>query len=65
MSHANFGYNNSIHSSTKQKPIDEINGYSDTKDPLNVDINEKLINNYVESHREKIKEIYKKLNEVI
>lgn len=63
MPYAILSYNNSIHSATKQKPIDVINGHLNTKDPLNIDINEKFINNYIENHRDKTLEIYKNLNE--
>ena len=63
MPYAILGYNNSIHSVTKQKPIDVINGHLNSKDPFNLDLNEKLLNNYIHEHRELTKEIYKKLNE--
>lgn len=58
-----LGYNNSIHSVTKQKPIDIINGHLNSKDPFNIDINQTLLNNYIQEHRDSTKEIYKKLNE--
>lgn len=63
MPYAILGYNNSIHSTTKQKPIDIINGHLNTKDPFDIDINQKLINNYIQEHRDTTKEIYKTLNE--
>ena len=63
MPYALLGYNNSIHTVTKQKPIDIVNGHLNTKDPFCIDINETLVNNYIHEHRELTKEIYKKLNE--
>lgn len=57
-----LGYNNSIHSVTKRKPVDIINGHLDTKDPLNIDINEKLINNQVKKHRDITEELYRNMN---
>lgn len=62
MPYAILGYNNSIHSVTNQKPIDIINGHLNTKDPFDININEKLINNYIQEHRELTQEIYKNLN---
>lgn len=46
MPYAIFSDNNFDHFSTQQKPIAPFDGHLDTKDPLNVDMNEKLINNF-------------------
>lgn len=63
MPYAILGYNNSIHSTTKQKPIDVINGHLNTKDPFDININEQLMNNYIQEHRDFTSEIYRQLNE--
>lgn len=63
MPYAILGYNNSIHSVTKQKPIDIINGHLNTKDVFDINLNEKLINNYIQEHREATREIYKQIND--
>jgi hypothetical protein len=63
MPYAILGYNTSIHSMTKMRPIDILNGHIDSQDPFDVDIKKTLINNYTQQHREKTKTIYKKLNE--
>ena len=65
MPYALIGYNNSIHSTTNQKPMEILNGHLDSQDPLDIDISRTLINNYTQQHREKTKAIDKELNERI
>lgn len=64
MPYAVLGYNNSFHSVTKQKPISVINGHLDTKDPFDIEVNQVLLNNYIENHKEKTKLIYEKIHEI-
>lgn len=63
MPYAILGYNHSVHSATKQRPIDVLNGHLDPADPFDIDINRTLVNNYTEQHREKTKAIYSELNQ--
>lgn len=63
MPYAILAYNSSIHSTTKQKPIEILNGHLDTQDPFDVDVNRMLLNNYTEQHREKTKLLYEQLNQ--
>lgn len=62
MSYTILGYNNSIHSTTKHKPIDVINYYLNTKDPFR-NINKHLINKYIQELRDFTSEIYRQLND--
>lgn len=62
MLYAILGYNNSIHSITKQKPIDVINGHLTTRDPFDINLDNALLNNYISQHREKTKELYAKIH---
>lgn len=65
MLYALLAYNHSIHSVTKQKPIDILNGHIDPTDPFDIDVNRRLINNYTENHREKAKIMYSEINKKI
>lgn len=63
ITYAILAYNHTIHSVTNLKPIDIINGHVSSDDPFDIDINKILITDYIESHREKSKILYSKLNE--
>lgn len=63
MPYAIFGYNHSIHSTTKQKPIDIMSGHIDTKDPFDIDANQVLLNNYMQQHKEKTQLMYQRIHE--
>lgn len=45
------GYNNSVHSSTKLKPIEVLNGHVSARDPFDIDKIRTLLNDYIEQHR--------------
>lgn len=62
MSYAILGYNYSIHSTTKYRPIDVINGHLDLIDHYNLDTNKILYSNYIDEHKNKMLKIYKHLN---
>lgn len=63
MPYAIFGYNHSVHSVTNQKPIDVINGHLDSKDPLDIDLNKELVNNYITEHKQKTRIMFNKIHE--
>lgn len=56
-----IAYNNSIHTMTKKTPFEILN--YDMQIPTDIDLEAKLISNYVESHKEKIKALNKIINE--
>lgn len=63
MAYAILAYNHSIHSATKLKPIDIINGHINTDNPFDIDIDKILINNYLNDHKEKVKLMYSNINQ--
>lgn len=63
MKYSIIGYNNSIHSVTKRKPIEIITGHIENDDPLNLNLNERLYSDYVQTHKELTQEMYRHLNE--
>lgn len=63
MIYAILGYNHSIHSATKFRPIDIINGHVSENNPFDIQLDQLLINDYVENHREKTKLLYSHINE--
>lgn len=65
VNYALLAYNNTIHSVTNLKPYEIITGHLGTESPFNVEIDNQLVNNYVISHRDKMKILYQKLNEDI
>lgn len=62
MIYAILGYNNSIHSVTKFKPIDIVNGHTDSTDFVDIDLAAHLRSDYVMKHREQTALIYSHLN---
>lgn len=56
-----IAYNNSIHSSTKKTPFEILN--YDMQQPLDINLEQQLTNNYVQSHKEKVKALYQIINE--
>lgn len=63
--YALLAYNNTIHSTTNMKPYEIVTGHIGASSPFNIDIENQLINNYIENHKEKVKLLYQKLNEDI
>lgn len=62
MIYAILAYNHSIHSTTNLKPIDVINGHISPNDPFDVKLDQIILNDYVNNHKEKSKLLYSKLN---
>lgn len=62
MMYAILAYNHSIHSTTKMKPIDVVNGHISDNDPFDIQIDQILLNDYVNEHKEKSKLLYSKIN---
>lgn len=63
MLYAILGYNSSIHSFTKCRPIDLITGHFDPRDPLDVNLSEHLLQQYLEDHRKRLTQVYEMINE--
>lgn len=63
VTYAILAYNHTIHSVTKMKPIDVINGHISNNDPFNQNLEQLLLSNYVSEHKEKSKLLYSKINE--
>lgn len=59
-----LAYNNTIHSITKLKPIDLINGHISNETPFAIDLEAQILNDYINTHKEKTKLLYKKVNEI-
>lgn len=63
MPYAIIAYNSSIHSFTKCRPFDLLNGHFDPRDPIDVDFTEQLLQQYAENHRQQMKQVYDIINE--
>lgn len=63
--YAILAYNHSIHSVTKLRPIQVITGHFDSKEPIIAEIEQKLASNYINSHKDKMKMLYKQIREDI
>lgn len=63
MPYAVLAYNSTIHSFTKCRPLEVINGHFDPRDPLNIDINEHLMQQYMLNHRSRMKTVYEFISE--
>lgn len=63
MPYAIIGYNSSIHSFTKCRPFDLLTGHFDPRDLNDVNFNEQLLQQYVQSHKEQMKQVYDIINE--
>ena len=53
--YALLAYNNTVHSVTNLKPYEIITGHLNTNSAFDIDIDQKLVNNYISNHREKKK----------
>lgn len=62
MPYAILGYNSSIHSFTKCRPLDLITGHFDPRDPLDVNITEHLLQQYLQEHRKKMQQVFDIIN---
>lgn len=63
MPHALLAYNNSIHSFTKCRPLDLITGHLDLRDPIDVDLTEHLLQQYLQDLEKRIYQVYDIINE--
>lgn len=64
MPYAILGYNSSIHSFTKCRPIEVITGHFDPRDPFDIDLSVHLLQQYVNNHREKMSKVYSLIHDV-
>ncbi|CAH1970941.1 unnamed protein product, partial [Acanthoscelides obtectus] len=62
MLYAALAYNHTLHSVTKLKPIDIINGHITSNEPFDIKIDQLLLNDYTNSHKERTKLLYSKIN---
>lgn len=56
-----IAYNNSIHTTTKLTPFDILN--YDMQQPVEIDLETQIVNNFVQNHKEKIKSLYEIIND--
>lgn len=63
MPYAVLGYNSSIHSFTKCRPLDLIVGHFDPRDPLDIDLTEHLLQQYSLDHKKRMTQVYDLINE--
>lgn len=63
MPYAVLGYNSAIHSFTKCRPIDIITGHFDPRDPLDINLSEHLLQQYIQDHRSRMIKVYDLINE--
>lgn len=61
--YALIAYNSSIHSFTKCRPFDLLNGHFDPRDPVSIDFTEHVLQQYSENHRQQMKKVYEIINE--
>ena len=57
-----LGYNNSVHSVTKYTPFEIIKGHINNTNPFDLS-DHVIISNYVQSHKENTKELYRQIQE--
>lgn len=58
--YALVAYNNSIHSTTKLTPFNILN--FDMQDLTDIDLESQILNNFIQSHKEKLQILYKEIN---
>lgn len=61
--YAILGYNNSIHSVTKMKPLEIITGHLEVNDPFNVKLNKDFMTDYILQHKKKLNLMYEQIHE--
>lgn len=61
--YAILAYNSSVHSFTKCRPHDIIRGHLDPRDPLDVDMTEHLMQQYIMTHRDRMKIVFDLIND--
>lgn len=63
VNYAILAYNNTIHSTTNLKPYEIINGHLENNSPFNLDLEKQMLSNYISEHKDKMKLLYKNLNQ--
>lgn len=63
MPYAILGYNSSIHSFTKCRPMELITGHFDPRDPLDINMSTHLLQQYLQDHKNKMSQVFQILNE--
>lgn len=61
--YAILAYNHTIHTSTGHKPMDIITGHIKNRNPLDLDLNKRLLTNYVNEHTGRIQTLFKDIHE--
>jgi hypothetical protein len=62
MPYAIIAYNSSIHGFTKCRPYDILTGHFDPRDPVDINLNEQLLQQYILNHREQMQLVYDIIN---
>lgn len=63
MPYAILAYNSSVHSFTKCRPHDIIRGHFDPRDPLDFNLAEHLMQQYIITHRDQMKTVYEMIKD--
>ena len=50
---------------TKLKPFEIVTGHLDPSSPFDIEIEKRLLNNYIENHKDKVKILYENINQKI
>lgn len=58
-----FAYNNTKHSVTKLTPFELLNGHIESNSPFNINIEQQVISQYNQTHRDKTKLLYEQIHE--
>lgn len=54
-----IAYNNSTHSITKLTPFEILYGHLDETNPLQIDIEKQILNDYIQRHKDRVRILYK------
>lgn len=63
IAYAILAYNSSIHSFTKCRPLDLITGHLDPRDPVDINLSENILQQYMIEHRNKMQKVYDLIND--
>lgn len=63
VNYAVLAYNNTMHSATKLKPYEIVNGHFENNSPFSLDLEKQMLSNYISDHKDKMKILYKNLNQ--
>ena len=58
-----IAYNSSIHSFTRCRPFDLLNGHFDPRDFLDIDLTQQILQQYLQTHKERMKKVYDIVNQ--